>query len=148
MLTGLLLAMLLTLSKPSAQRKNSVREGGLRAFVAANSFTRHPDEKRADMPRVEKVENGGLLFTDNPAGISGMDCGYSLPLNGQTLWFCGDVFLLHPTEPKKPYVGGVSNGALLVPVGSGTGPLRRYTFLTDTQTGLARQVLPNEKGEG
>jgi hypothetical protein len=99
-------------------------------------------------PRVVKVENGGLLFTDNPAGVSGTDCGYSLPIGKQTLWLFGDVFLLNPTDPAKHYVGGVSNCALLVPQGSGIAPLRRYAFLTDEKTGLARQVLPNAPGEG
>lgn len=99
-------------------------------------------------PRVVKVENGGLLFTDNSAGVSGIDAGYSLPLDKQTLWLFGDVFLLDPTSPAKPYVGGVSNCALLVPRGTGSGPLRRYTFLTDPKTGLARPVMPNAAGEG
>src|SRR5262245_37586007 len=75
---------------------------------------------RTNSPRIEKVENAGLLFTDNPAGVSGTDAGYSLPLGEQTLWLFGDVFLLHPTDPAKPYVGGVSNCALLVPAGHGT----------------------------
>lgn len=98
-------------------------------------------------PRVAKVENGGLLFTDNPAGVSGVDAGYSTPLGRQTLWLFGDVFLLHPTDPDKRYVGGVSNAALLVPSG-GVEALRRYRFLTDPSTGIARQVIPNEAGEG
>ena len=92
--------------------------------------------------QVEKVENAGLLFTDNPAGVSGVDAGYSLPMRRQTLWLFGDVFLLDPTAPSKSYVGAVSNCALLVPAGSGVTPLRDYTFLTDPKTGLARQVMP------
>lgn len=92
--------------------------------------------------RVEQVENAGLLFTDNPAGVSGVDAGYSLAMGRQTLWLFGDVFLLDPTAPSKPYVGAVSNCALLVPAGSGVTPLRDYTFLTDPKTGLARQVMP------
>ena len=97
---------------------------------------------------VQKVENGGLLFTDNPAGVSGVDAGYSLPMGNRTLWLFGDVFLLAPTDPAKPYVGGVSNCGLLAPAGQGVAPLHRYTFLTDPKTGLARPLLPNAPGEG
>ncbi len=102
---------------------------------------------RAPTFRVEKVENGGLLFTDNQAGVSGVDCGYSLPIGGHTLWFFGDIFLLHPTDPSGRYVGGVSNAALVVPAG-GVASLRKYHFLADPVTGLARQVIPNAPGEG
>lgn len=101
----------------------------------------------ASTPRVEKVENGGLLFTDNQAGISGVDCGYSLPIGRRTLWVFGDVFLLHPTDAAKPYVGGVSNCGLLTGRGPGTAPLARYTVLTDPATGLARPLLANRPDE-
>ena len=93
-------------------------------------------------PDVVKVENGGLLFTDNSAGVSGCDAGYSIPLPHQTLWLFGDVFLLDPQSPEKTYVGGVSNCAALTAKGTGAAPLRTYSFLTDAKTGLARQVLP------
>ena len=99
-------------------------------------------------PSVQKVENAGLLFTDNAAGVSGTDAGYSIPLPSRSLWLFGDVFLLDPSSPTKTYVGGVSNCGLLVPKGAGVAPLRRYTFLTDPATGLARQVLPSAPGEG
>ena len=42
-------------------------------------------------PSVQKVENAGLLFTDNAAGVSGTDAGYSIPLQAQSLWLFGDV---------------------------------------------------------
>lgn len=99
------------------------------------------------MPRVRTVENGGLLFTDNPAGVSGVDAGYSIPMGRSILWLFGDVFLLHPTDPKKPYVGGLSNAALVVPAGP-VSSLKRYRFLTDPATGVARQVIPNRPDEG
>lgn len=98
-------------------------------------------------PRVVRVENGGLLFTDNQAGVSGVDAGYSVPMGKDTLWLFGDVFLLHPTDPEKRYVGGVSNAALLTSARTASG-LRRYRFVTDPATGLARQVIPNLPGEG
>ncbi|MGC8668274.1 MAG: DUF4185 domain-containing protein [Chthonomonadales bacterium] len=97
-------------------------------------------------PGVERVENGGLLFTDNNAGVSGTDCGYSIALGPSTLWLFGDVFLLSP-DPARRYVGGVSNCGLLVPSGSGESVLKRYRFLTDAGTGLARQLIPNIPGE-
>jgi hypothetical protein len=99
---------------------------------------------------VRAVENAGLLFTDNPAGVSGTDAGYSLPIGDQTLWLFGDVFLLDRVAPARTYVGAVSNCALLVPAGRGSAPLRRYTFLTDPASGLARPVLssPAEEKQG
>jgi hypothetical protein len=96
---------------------------------------------------VRTVENAGLLFTDNPAGVSGTDAGYSLPMGGQTLWLFGDVFLLDRATPARTYVGAISNCALLVPAGKGSAPLRRYTFLTDPATGLARPVLSSTDEE-
>ncbi|MBM3492768.1 MAG: DUF4185 domain-containing protein [Armatimonadetes bacterium] len=98
-------------------------------------------------PRVVSVENAGLLFTDNQAGVSGVDAGYSLPIGKETLWLFGDVFLLHPTDPQKRYVGGVSNAALVTSARTALG-LRQYRFITDRATGLARQVIPNMPGEG
>jgi len=65
----------------------------------------------------------------------------------QVAWFFGDVFLLHPSDPAKHYVGAISNAALLVPRGQAPA-LRRYRFVTDPTSGLARQVLPNRPDEG
>lgn len=98
------------------------------------------------VPRVVSSENGGLLFTDNQAGISGTDAGLSVPVGERTLWLFGDVFLLAPKDPKKPYVGGVSNCGLLAAGGSGAAPLRDYTVLTDAK-GLARSLIPNAPDE-
>ena len=104
-------------------------------------------EGKCQTASVRSVENAGLLFTDNPAGVSGTDAGYSLPVGGkQTLWLFGDVFLLDKT-PAQSYSGFVSNCALLVPSGGGIGPLRTYTFLTDAKTGLARRLLSEESEE-
>ncbi len=102
---------------------------------------------RADV-RIVSVENGGLLFTDNSAGVSGTDCGYSLPLGRETLWLFGDVFLLDATSPAKRYVGGVSNCGLIIPTGSGAASLRKYRFLTEPGKRIARQLIPLEAGEG
>jgi hypothetical protein len=104
-------------------------------------------EKDAKSGRVLRVENGGLLFTDNPEGVSGVDGYCSVPMGSQTLWLFGDAFLFDPTAPAKPWVGDVSNCALLVPQGHGSAPLRHYRFLTGGKTGLARQVLPNRPEE-
>jgi hypothetical protein len=101
-------------------------------------------------PSVLKVENGGLLFTDNQAGVSGTDAGYSVPLGNQTLWMFGDVFLLDPTVPIKPYLRMISNCGLWVPSGSGIEPLRHYKFFTEPQSGIARPLLtplPTEANE-
>lgn len=97
---------------------------------------------------VIRVQNGGELFTDNQAGVTGVDCGYSLPIGGHTLWFFGDVFLASPDAPIKRWLGNVSNCALIVPSGSGVSPLKHYSFVTDPRTKLARQVIPLHAGEG
>jgi hypothetical protein len=93
------------------------------------------------------VQNAGLLFTDNPAGVSGVDAGYSIPLDKQTLWLFGDTFLLDPNSPARNYVGAVSNCGLVVPKGSGPSPLKGYRFLTD-ENRLARQLIDSETVKG
>ncbi len=98
--------------------------------------------------KLARVENGGLLFTDNPAGVSGVDAGYSLPIGAQTLWFFGDVFLTDIHSVQRRYTGGVSNCALVVPTGRGTEPLKKYRFLTNPATGQARVVIPYVGAEG
>ena len=100
----------------------------------------------ANTPSIVAVENAGLLFTDNGAGVSGTDAGYSIPLGKQTLWLFGDVFLLDPKHPRKTSAGAVSNCGLLVPSGKGPAPLKRFRFLTDGRTGLARELLSAEAG--
>lgn len=91
---------------------------------------------------VVRVENAGLLFTDNTAGVNGTDAGYSVPLDSQTLWLFGDVFLQNPTSAHKPFAGGVSNCGLLASRGKGPAALKRYEFLTDPDSGMARQLIP------
>jgi len=97
--------------------------------------------------RVERVENCGLLFTDNRAGVNGTDAGYSIPMGGRTLWLFGDVFLQDPVATTKPFAGSLSNCGLLAAAGHGPDPLLRYNFLTDPATGLARQLIPRLPGE-
>lgn len=96
---------------------------------------------------IDKVENAGLLFTDNHAGVTGTDAGYSIDLGNKSLWLFGDVFLADPVSPDRKYVGSLSNCALLVPAGRGPKQLSRYRFLTDPRRGIARQVLPNAPDE-
>lgn len=98
-------------------------------------------------PGVIKVENRGLLFTNNQAGVTGVDGGYSTPMGNKTLWFFGDVFLLNPTSPTQAYVGGVTNCGLLTDAGKGAAPLSHYRFFTDPKTGVARQLIPYLQGE-
>lgn len=98
-------------------------------------------------PRIVKVENEGLLFTDNKAGVSGVDGYFSLPMGSETAWFFGDVFLLDPTSPEKQWLGDVSNCALLTPSGKGRRGLAEYHFLTNPKTGVARPVIANRPDE-
>ncbi len=100
-----------------------------------------------EAPRIVRVENRGLLFTDNDAGVNGTDAGYSIPLGNRTLWLFGDVFLQHPSTPEKPFIGNLSNCALLTARGTGSASLRSFLFLKDSKTGLARQVIPKAAGE-
>jgi len=99
-------------------------------------------------PRILTVRSRGLLFTDNQAGVSGVDAGYSIPAGRRVLWLFGDVFLQHPTDPDRRWVGGLSNAALVAPLGRGPEPLRRGRFVTDRATGLAVEVIPHAPGEG
>jgi len=118
------------------------------AIAAAGSVSRQTKAGNAVNASVVRVENRGLLFTDNSAGVTGTDAGYSIQFRKQALWLFGDVFLQDSVAPAKPYVGAVSNCALLAPRSGGVAALRQYRFLTDPATGLARQVLPLQPGEG
>lgn len=103
----------------------------------------------AEQTKVLSLENEGLLFTDNNAGVSGVDVASSVPIDGGAIWFFGDVFLLGPVgAPLQSYVGNVSNCALWVPTGKGPAPLSHYRFFVDPTTKLARQLIPLLKGEG
>ena len=95
----------------------------------------------AAAPAVVSVENCGLLFTDNRAGVTGTDAGYSIPLREKSLWLFGDVFLRDPASPEQGSRGFVSNCGLLVKAGQGSVPLRDYQFFTDAKSGLARPLL-------
>jgi hypothetical protein len=105
-----------------------------------------PKAQQATQPRVVSVENAGLLFTDNPAGVTGADAGYSIDMGTRTLWLFGDIFLQHPVDPAKPSAGFISNSGLLVPNGKDVESLRSYSFLTDSR-GIARQVITRVQGE-
>jgi Domain of unknown function (DUF4185) len=96
---------------------------------------------------VAKVENEGLLFTDNAEGVSGVDGYFSLPMGRETAWFFGDVFLLNPTSPEKSWLGDVSNCALLTPSGKGRRGLAHFHFLTNPQTHVARPMIANRPDE-
>ena len=96
---------------------------------------------------VKRVENGGLLFTDNPVGIDGLDAGYSIPIGKQTLWLFGDVFIHSLTDLQKPVVGTRSNIGLLLNSGHGSSTLSKYQFLTDPKTGLPRQLILDLPGD-
>lgn len=112
-------------------------------YVLANSA-----QLVAQSVTVKSVENRGLLFTDNQAGVDGTDAGYSLPIGSKTLWMFGDVFLTSPTTPHKDFLGSLSNCGLIVSRGSGTSPLKSYLFLSDPKTKLARPLLPNDPTDG
>jgi hypothetical protein len=99
--------------------------------------------------KILSVKNEGLLFTDNNAGVSGVDVASSIPVGHRVLWLFGDVFLLGPVEaPIQNYVGNVSNCGLWVPLAPGAASLHHYQFLCDAATQLARQLIPLENGEG
>jgi hypothetical protein len=115
-------------------------------LVPAQSPASCQTDPDARGPSIVSVENCGLLFTDNRAGVSGVDAGYSIALNHEVLWLFGDVFLQDNCSPTKTYVGAVSNCGLIVSKRPGVSALRDYTFLKDAQTGLARQLLGNSPG--
>ncbi|MCC7493891.1 MAG: DUF4185 domain-containing protein [Fimbriimonadaceae bacterium] len=97
---------------------------------------------------VVAVRNGGLLFTDNQAGVSGTDAGYSIAVGDRQVWLFGDVFLLGPDDPEQRWRGMISNCAAVTRQPGAAG-LRDYQFISDPATGLARPVLtplPAEAG--
>ncbi|CEK12463.1 Domain of unknown function (DUF4185) [Chthonomonas calidirosea] len=120
------------------------------ALLSASSVGAQNSTRSASPPKVKilSVKNEGLLFTDNNAGVSGVDVASSIPVGNRALWLFGDVFLLGPVEaPIQSYVGNVSNCGLWVPLEHGVAPLHHYRFICDTSTQLARQLIPLEHGE-
>lgn len=117
------------------------------AFLGLSSPFSDINPPDIGLAKILSVQNAGLLFTDNPAGVDGTDAGYSVPLGKQTLWLFGDVFLRDPKAPEKPIVGVLSNCGLLVPKGTGAGPLKSYRFLT-YPSGLACQLIDSDTVKG
>ena len=73
--------------------------------------------------RVKSIRDLGPQFTENPHQMVGQDGAYSIPLNGETLWFFGDT-LIGSRLPGESiwYPGGQPVGPYDM---SGKGSIRR-----------------------
>lgn len=116
------------------------------------------------MLQVESARDLGLQFTDNPHRMVGQDGAYSIPFDGETLWFFGDTLvgsrvpgesLWFPGgEPVGP--GDMSghgsieklytNTGLILRESTGRNGLRNYKYICDA-SGNLKQLVPREPSE-
>jgi hypothetical protein len=114
-----------------------------------------------------KVKSGrdlGLQFTDNPHGMIGQDGAYSIPFDGESLWFFGDT-LVGCRVPGESlwFPGGIplgpgdmsghgsidkllTNTALILKESTGRYGLKNYRYICDEKWNL-KQLIPREPDE-
>ncbi len=115
--------------------------------------------------QIAQVRDLGPQFTDNPHQMVGQDGAYSIPLNGETLWFFGDT-LFGKRVPGESiwYPGGrpvgphdmsgrgsirrmINNCGLLIPADADAQEgLKNYRYILDDE-GAVKNLIPLEPGE-
>jgi len=114
--------------------------------------------------KVRSARDLGLQFTDNPHKMIGQDGAYSIPLNGETLWFFGDT-LIGTRDPGQSlwYLDGravgaadmsgrgtiermINNTGLLLHEKTGRNGLNDYQYILD-ETGGLKNLIPLFKHE-
>ncbi len=116
------------------------------------------------MLEVKAVRDLGLQFTDNHHRIVGQDGAYSIPLNGESLWFFGDTLVGErvPGEslwfPNGTRVGPgdmsghgsieklYTNTGLILRESTGRNGLKHYDYIRD-DVGNLKQLVPREPHE-
>lgn len=109
--------------------------------------------------RVKAIRDLGPQFVDNPHEMIGQDGAYSIPLNGETLWFFGDTLigqrvrgesLWYPGgQPVGPYdMSGkgsikhmINNSGLISMDKTGRHGLKSYHYICDDE-GNIRPLIP------
>lgn len=103
------------------------------------------------MLKIKRVHDLGLQFTENPHRMVGQDGAFSIPLNGETLWFFGDTLIgtrvpgeslwypggqwIGPGDMtgKATYERMLNNSGLLLPRQTGKGGLKNFRYICDEQ---------------
>ena len=116
------------------------------------------------MLQVESARDLGLQFTDNPHRIVGHDGAYSIPLDGETLWFFGDTLVGarvpgeslwfpggKPVGPEDMSGKGsieklYTNTGLILRESTGRNGLHNYKYICD-DSGNLKQLVPREPNE-
>lgn len=116
------------------------------------------------MIKVKSARDLGLQFTDNPHRIVGQDGAFSIPLNGETLWFFGDTLVGSRVPGESLWFPGgkplgpedmsgkgsieklYTNTGLLLREKTGRYGLRNYKYICDA-TGQLKQLVPREANE-
>jgi hypothetical protein len=105
------------------------------------------------------IRDLGPQFVDNPHEMIGQDGAYSIPLNGETLWFFGDTLVGHRVPRESLwYLGGqavgpydmsgrgsikrmVNNTGLILRDKTGRHGLKSYKYICDAQ-GDIKPLIP------
>jgi hypothetical protein len=114
--------------------------------------------------KVKSVRDLGIQFTDNPHKMIGQDGAFSIPINGETLWFFGDT-LIGERVPGESlwYPGGepvgtkdmsgkgsiekmINNTGLLLKEASGRNGLNNFHYITNEEGKIKPLIerLPDE----
>jgi hypothetical protein len=114
--------------------------------------------------KIKSVTDLGLQLTDNCHNMVGQDGAYSIPLNGDTLWFFGDTLIGvrtpgeslwypggKPVGPKDMSgMGGIekmiNNTGLVTGIHSGRNGLNKYNYILDENGNIKPliRLLPGE----
>lgn len=110
--------------------------------------------------RIKSARDLGPQFVDNGHRMIGQDGAYSIPLNGESLWFFGDT-LIGERAPNERlwYVGGqpvgpqhisakgpikrmINNTGLILRDKTGKYGLKNFSYICD-ETGNIKQLVPS-----
>ena len=98
--------------------------------------------------RVGSARDLGPQFRDNPVRMIGQDGAYSIPLNGEVLWFFGDTYVGPPEAAGPRHLDRIqraerviTNTGLLTSQRDASRGITEFRYITDAQ-GELRPLIP------
>lgn len=113
---------------------------------------------------VDSVRDLGMQFVNNPHKMVGQDGAYSIPLNGETLWFFGDTLIGRRTPGESLWFPGnrpvgprdmsgigliekmINNTGLLLPEQNAANGLQKFNYILNDK-GSLKNLIPLIEGE-